>query len=99
MKLLMAAVLTIPLAAIDTAALAHSQHPPHAKITATRARQLAEQAWPGVVLSEELEHEAGGSGLRYTFIIQQGNTRHEVGIDAKTGKLLENSTVADSEMD
>jgi hypothetical protein len=40
---------------------------------------------------EELEKEKGGSGLRYSFDIKNGGVTHEVGIDAKTGKLLENS--------
>jgi hypothetical protein len=40
---------------------------------------------------EELEKEKGGSGLRYSFDIKHGGVTHEVGVDAKTGKLLENS--------
>jgi uncharacterized membrane protein YkoI len=39
---------------------------------------------------EELEKEKGGSGLRYSFDIKNGGVTHEVGVDAKTGKLLEN---------
>jgi uncharacterized membrane protein YkoI len=38
-----------------------------------------------------LEQEAGGSGLRYSFVILHKSAKHEVGIDAKTGKVLENS--------
>jgi uncharacterized membrane protein YkoI len=91
MKRLVAAITAIVLATGNTFAFTGSQYLPQAKLTPKRARQLAEKAWPGEVLSEELEEEAGGSGLRYSFIIQQGNTKHEVGIDAKTGKLLENS--------
>ena len=40
---------------------------------------------------EELEKEKGGSGLRYSFDIEKGRVIHEVGIDAKTGRVLENS--------
>jgi hypothetical protein len=40
---------------------------------------------------EELEKEKGGSGLRYSFDIKIGGVTHEVGVDAKSGKLLENS--------
>jgi hypothetical protein len=39
----------------------------------------------------ELEQESGGSGLRYSFVIRHNSAKHEVGIDAKTGKVLENS--------
>jgi hypothetical protein len=39
---------------------------------------------------EELEKEKGGSGLRYSFDIKNAGVTHEVGVDAKTGKLLEN---------
>jgi len=40
---------------------------------------------------EELEAEKGGSGLRYSFDIKQGKVVKEVGVDAKTGKVLENA--------
>jgi hypothetical protein len=41
-------------------------------------------------MKEELEHEGGGSGLRYSFDMKHGNAWREVGVDAMTGKLLEN---------
>lgn len=62
-----------------------------AKIGMTRAEQIALKAQPGKVTDSELEHETGGSGLRYSFDIKSGTVTHEVGIDAKTGKVLENS--------
>ncbi len=49
------------------------------------------KAQTGKITDEELEHEAGGSGLRYSFDIKNGSVTHEVGVDAKTGKVLENS--------
>ena len=49
------------------------------------------EAFPGKITDEELEKEKGGSGLRYSFDIKNGGVTHEVGVDAKTGKLLENS--------
>lgn len=63
----------------------------HAKVTISQARKLALKAFPGKIVDEELEKESGGSGLRYSFDIRQGKKLHEIGIDAKTGKLLENS--------
>jgi uncharacterized membrane protein YkoI len=67
--------------------------PPH--ISLQRARTLALKIFPGKIIKEELEHENGGSGLRYSFDIRQGKLVHEVGIDAETGKLLENSDDSD----
>ncbi|MGH8369935.1 MAG: PepSY domain-containing protein [Gammaproteobacteria bacterium] len=65
--------------------------PRQAKISLKQARALALKAFPGKIVDEELEKEAGGSGLRYSFDIRQGKRIHEVGIDAADGKLLENS--------
>lgn len=62
-----------------------------AKITIAEARAIALKSFPGKVTDEELEKEKGGSGLRYSFDIKSGAITHEVGVDAKTGKLLENS--------
>jgi len=42
-------------------------------------------------MKEELERERGGSGLRYSFDIRQGKKWREVGVDAKIGRVLENS--------
>jgi hypothetical protein len=39
----------------------------------------------------ELEKEKGGSGLRYSFDIKSGKITYEVGIDARSGEVLENS--------
>ena len=62
-----------------------------AKVTMPHARTIALQAYPGKIVKEELEQEAGGSGLRYSFDIKSSQATHEVGVDAKTGKVLENS--------
>ena len=39
---------------------------------------------------KELEKEAGGSGLRYSFDVAAAGATYEVGVDAKSGKVLEN---------
>jgi len=62
-----------------------------AKITLAQARDIALKVFPGTIASEELEKEKGGSGLRYSFDIKNGSVTHEVGVDAKTGQILENS--------
>ncbi len=63
-----------------------------AKIGIDAARAAALKAQPGAMADEEIEMEPGGSGLRYSFDINDGTVTHEVGIDAMTGALLENST-------
>jgi len=62
----------------------------NAKITLTQARTIALKAHPGKITDEELEKEKGGSGLRYSFDVQDNAGTHEVGVDAKSGKVLEN---------
>jgi uncharacterized membrane protein YkoI len=63
-----------------------------AKVSLQQARQIALKAFPGgKIVKEELEHEGGGSGLRYSFDMKQGRMWREVGVDAMTGKVLENS--------
>lgn len=63
-----------------------------AKITLAEARVMALKARPGKIIDQELEKEGGGSGLRYSFDIKSHGKTIEVGIDAMTGKVLENGT-------
>jgi uncharacterized membrane protein YkoI len=62
-----------------------------AKISIAEARAIALKAHPGKITDEELEREAGGSGLRYSFDIKSGSSTQEVGVDARTGEVLENA--------
>lgn len=62
-----------------------------AKVKIEQAREIALKAHPGKITDEELERERGGSGLRYSFDIKSGSHTHEVGVDAQTGKVLENA--------
>ncbi len=62
-----------------------------ATISLDQARAIALKAVQGAITDQELEKERGGSGLRYSFDIRAGGKTHEVGVDAKTGKLLESS--------
>lgn len=62
-----------------------------AKVSMDQARAIALKAHPGKITDEELEREKGGSGLRYSFDIRHGKITQEVGVDAKTGELLENA--------
>jgi uncharacterized membrane protein YkoI len=55
------------------------------------ARQVALNAYPSSkIVKEELEREGGGSGLRYSFDMKQGQKWREVGVDAMSGKVPEN---------
>ena len=63
-----------------------------AKISLANARVIAMKARPGVIIDQELEKEAGGSGLRYAFDVKSPGKTYEVGVDANTGKILENGT-------
>jgi uncharacterized membrane protein YkoI len=73
------------LASMKGAALASQ-----AKVSLAKARRTALAVRPGKVTDEELEKEKGGSGLRYSFDITSMGKKYEVGIDAKTGAVLEN---------
>lgn len=61
-----------------------------AKIGIAEARAIALKAHPGKITDEELERESGGTGLRYSFDIKSGSATQEVGVDARTGRVLEN---------
>jgi uncharacterized membrane protein YkoI len=63
---------------------------PMAKVTLAQARSTALAARPGQITDQELEKERGGTGLRYSFDIKSHGKTFEVGVDARTGKVLEN---------
>lgn len=76
--------------ASPAAAYTGQQFAKDAKISINKARRIALRAHPGKITDQELEKEKGGSGLRYSFDIKHGSVTQEVGVDAKTGKVLEN---------
>jgi uncharacterized membrane protein YkoI len=84
------AVLILAMAAIPAIAYTGQELAKHAKISISEARTLALRAHPGKITDQELEKEKGGSGLRYSFDIKNGAVTQEVGVDAQTGKILEN---------
>jgi uncharacterized membrane protein YkoI len=61
-----------------------------AKVTLDQARAIALKARPGKITDYELENEVGGTGLRYSFDIRANAKPYEVGVDARTGLVLEN---------
>jgi uncharacterized membrane protein YkoI len=88
-----AAALVVMLGSITSVAYAYTgeELSKNAKISLSEARAIAIHARPGTITDEELEKEKGGSGLRYSFDIKDGAVTFEVGVDAKTGKVLENA--------
>ncbi|MDA3919123.1 MAG: PepSY domain-containing protein [Salinisphaera sp.] len=95
---LAAAALSV-LGVVSTTAYAYTgeQNASNAKLTMQQARAEALSQVHGKIKSAELEKESGGSGLRYSFDIQTKNGVREVGVDAVSGKVLENS--ADNSQD
>ncbi len=63
---------------------------PMAKVTLAQARTTALAARPGLITDQELEKERGGTGLRYSFDIKSNGKTFEVGVGARTCKVLEN---------
>ncbi|HEX3538272.1 MAG TPA: PepSY domain-containing protein [Stellaceae bacterium] len=84
---LWAAILAVPVAAFSYTG---QELAPQAKITIDQARSIALRAHPGKITDEELEKEGGGTGLRYSFDVKNGSKTYEIGVDAQTGKVLEN---------
>jgi uncharacterized membrane protein YkoI len=81
----------IPMAVGPAAACTGQQLARDAKITIDQARVIARHAHPGRITDEELEREDGRSGLRYTFSVDTDSGVQELGVDAATGQVLENS--------
>ncbi len=65
------------------------------KVSMKQATAIALKAYSGTITARELEKEKGGSGLRYSFVIKKGSISHEVGVDAMSGKVLENDMEGD----
>ncbi len=76
-------------AAATMPALTGSEFQTQAKISLKQAQAKALAVAHGTIVGQELEKESGG--LRYSFDIRVGTAIHEVGIDASSGKVLENS--------
>ena len=92
MKCCFASAATMALVIATTPVMAYTgqELSKEAKVSITEARAIALKAHPGKIVDEELEKEKGGTGLRYSFDIKRGAMTQEVGVDAQTGKVLEN---------
>lgn len=87
-KIIAAALLSAGVCATG-AALATAPHKA-ANISMAQAQAIALKAAPGKVISSE--HEKEGGGWRYSFDIQQKGHVQEIGVDGKTGKIVENKS-------
>jgi uncharacterized membrane protein YkoI len=87
--LLIAGILATGAAQAKTAAPAKVAVPAP-KISMAKARAMALHLAPGKIKSSEYEKEGGG--WRYSFDIQQKGHIQEIGIDGKTGKVVENKS-------
>ena len=81
-----------PAASVSSPAFTGHQYAGQARVTLASARAIVLKARPGQIIGQELEKEGGGSGLRYSFDVKSGNRTYEVGVDAKSGKVLENGS-------
>jgi hypothetical protein len=63
-----AAALALIFIASNVFALTGEQYLSQASAPLNQARSPALKTYPGKVVSEELEQESGGSGLRYSFV-------------------------------
>src|SRR5579884_470109 len=83
---------SVALTAGAAAAYQGQQLAGQAKVSISQARAIALKAVPGgKIVDQELEREPGGSGLRYSFDVKIHKQTREVGVDAESGKILENS--------
>jgi uncharacterized membrane protein YkoI len=73
-----------------TPALATAAHPPRPRISMAHARAQALKLAPGRIISSEYEKEGGI--WRYSFDIQQRGHVQEIGIDGRTGRVVENKS-------
>ena len=83
--------LAVAVGATSASAFQGEEYAKQATVSLDQARAIALKAVPGAIADQELEKEAGGSGLRYSFDIKKDGATYEVGVDAATGKVLENS--------
>jgi len=70
---------------------------PTPKLTMAQARTIALKRAPGKVKDAEYEFEKGG--WRYSFDIMQGARIHEIGVNAMTGAIVEDTYESPADKD
>ncbi len=66
------------------------KEPPKNRIPESEAQTIALKAYAGKIKSSELEYEKGRWVYSYDMTDLNGKGIHEVGVDAITGKVVEN---------
>jgi uncharacterized membrane protein YkoI len=70
---------------------------PKPRISMAKARAMALKLAPGKIISSEYEKEGGI--WRYSFDIQQRGNVQEIGIDGRTGRVVENKSEGKKDRD
>lgn len=89
MKTVLTASLAADIALAASAAVTATPPKPPAKLSMAQARAIALRTAPGKVVESDYEKEKGG--WRYSFDIRQGHRIHEIGVDANTGRIVEDA--------
>jgi uncharacterized membrane protein YkoI len=77
-------------AALGVGSSALAAKAPKPKISMAKAKAMALRLAPGRIISSEYEKEGGV--WRYSFDIQQKGNIQEIGIDGRTGRIIENKS-------
>ena len=95
MRAFILATAAAALSIVGTQAMATGHAKP--RISMARARAMALRLAPGKIISSEYEKEGGI--WRYSFDIQQHRNVQEIGIDGRTGKVVENKSEGQRDRD
>ena len=88
MKIILAATIAFSLCSV-AAVPAIARKAPTPKLSMANARAIALKRAPGRIKDAEYEYEKGG--WRYSFDIVQGKRIHEIGVDAMSGRIVEDA--------
>jgi uncharacterized membrane protein YkoI len=91
------AIATLVAAALIAPPALAAEHGPKPVVTMAQARAHALKLAPGKIISSEYEKEGGI--WRYSFDIQQRGNVQEIGIDGRTGKVVENKSEGKKDKD
>ena len=83
-------LIVVGLAALSATGIAQAATAPKPRVSMAAAKAHALKLAPGRIISSEYENEGGG--WRYSFDIQQKGHVQEIGIDGRTGKVVENKS-------
>lgn len=84
-------------AALLGATAGATTHAPKPRVSKAAAERKALRLAPGKIISSEYEYE--GKGWRWSFDIQQKGHVQEIGIDGRTGKVVENKSEGKKDTD